>query len=99
MENEVTGYTLAFFQKNPKAKPTIQAILSFENDRIWVQTSRAKIPYKSASLVSDGMPILANSLNYLKELSRQTRLSQITYEYTENIDRVSEYMDLLVKMP
>jgi len=101
MEQQVQGYALAFFQKNPKSKPTIQAILSLEADgRIYVQTTTSKRPYKSASLVTpDGMPLLADSLNYLKELARQSKLSQITYEYSENLDRVSEYMDLLVQTP
>ena len=99
MKQQIQGYALAFFQKNPKAKPTILAILSLESDeRIWVQTATAKRPMKSASLVTpDGMPILATNLNYLKELARQSKLSQISYEYTENLDRVSEYMDLLIK--
>jgi len=100
MENqdEVPGFALAFYQRNPRAKPTIQAILSCENAKIFVQTKTTKRPYKSASLVtSDGVPILADCLNYLKELSRQSSLSQITYEYTENIDRVKEYLELLMQ--
>jgi hypothetical protein len=100
MENkeEVPGYCLSFYQRNPRAKPTIQAILSCENAEIFVQMKDSKRKYKSASLVTpDGHPILANSLNYLKELSRQSTLSQITYEYTENIDRVKEYLELLLQ--
>lgn len=92
------GYCLAFIQRNPKTKPKIQAILSFENGVIYVQTATMKRPYASASLVTpDGMPLLANSLNYLKELARQSKMSQISYEYTENLDRVQEYMDLLMQ--
>lgn len=96
--DEVQGFALAFFQKNPKAKPTIQAILSCENSKIFVQTKDSKRPYKSASLVTpDGVPLLADSTNYLKELARQSKLSQITYEYTENTDRAAEYMELLLQ--
>jgi hypothetical protein len=98
-EQEPQGFALAFFQKNPKVKPKIQAILSLESDgRIYVQTAGMKRPYASASLVTpDGHPLLADSLNYLKELARQSKLSQITYEYTENTDRVAEYNDLLMQ--
>jgi len=99
MNEQTQGYCLAFFQKNPKVKVKILGILSLESDgRIWVQTATTKKPYKSASLVTpDGVPLLADSINYLKELARQSKLSQITYEYTENLDRVSEYMELLVQ--
>ena len=95
----IQGFALAFFQKNPKTKGKIQAILSLEADgRIYVQTALTKRPYASASLVTpDGAPILADSLNYLKELARQSKMSQISYEYTENVDRVQEYMELLVQ--
>jgi len=102
MENqqEEQGFCLAFMQKNPKVKPKIQAILSFENGIIYVQTATTKRPLTSASLVTpDGVPLLANSLNYLKELARQSKMSQISYEYTSNIDRVSEYSDLLMQNP
>jgi len=92
------GYCLAFYQKNPKVKPKIQAILSLESDgKIYVQTATTKRPFTSASLVTpDGHPMLADSLNFLKELARQSKLSQVSYEYTTNLDRVAEYIDLLL---
>ena len=98
-EEPVQGFALAFFQKNPKTKGKIQAILSLEADgKIYVQTAVAKRPYASASLVTpDGAPILADSLNYLKELARQSKMSQVSYEYTENVDRVAEYNELLMQ--
>ncbi len=101
MENqqEENGFALAFYQKNPKQKPKIQAILSLESDgKIYVQTSTVKRPFASASLVtSDGHPLLADSLNFLKELARQSKMSQISYEYSTNVDRVQEYQDLLMQ--
>ena len=98
MEQEKQGWCLAFMQRNPKTKGKIQAIYSFEGGMIYVQTALSKRPLTSASLVTpDGHPLLADSLNYLKELARQSKMSQISYEYTENIDRVQEYSELLMQ--
>lgn len=87
---------LSFFQKNPKAKPVIKGILELgEDGRIYMTTASGRRPYKASLVTADGHPITALSDDFLKELARQAKLSQVTYEYTENLDKIEEYRALL----
>ena len=92
------GYVIAFFQKNPKAKAQAEAVFSLEADGIvWVTTARGKQQLKSASLVADNNHVLlADSDQFLREMARQSLPSCYSYEYTENTDRVAEYLDLIL---
>jgi hypothetical protein len=90
------GAVLAFFQKNPKTKPIIKSILELGSDgRVMALTAKGTRPYKASLVTPEGYPITAYSEEFLKELARQAKLSQITYEYTEDIDKIEEYRALL----
>ena len=88
---------LTFMQKTPKTKPKIIGILELGADnRVMVLTNKGSRPYKASLVTSEGHPITAFSEEFLKELSRQSKLSQVTYEYTEDVDKVEEYRALLM---
>jgi hypothetical protein len=90
---------LAFFQKNPKTKPVIKGILELGPDqKIYLQTSNNRRPYRASLVTPDGHVLLADSEEFLRELARQSKLSQITYEYTEDTDRIEEYRSLLMSV-
>jgi hypothetical protein len=90
---------LMFFQKNPKTKPVIKGILELGPDqKIYLQTATARRPYKASLVTTDGHVLLADSEEFLKELSRQSKLSQITGEYVEDTDKIEEYRALLTSM-
>jgi hypothetical protein len=90
---------LAFYQKNPKTKPVIKGILELGNDaRVYLQTSSTRRPYKASLVTPDGHVLLADSEEFLRELARQSKLSQITYEYTEDTDTIEEYRSLLMSV-
>jgi hypothetical protein len=91
------GYTLAMMQKHPKAKPLCVGIFSLKEDgRVWVQTKSSFIPYKATMVTLNGDVIMSNCEAFLKELERQSKLSQITYYYIEDEDRAAEYRDALI---
>lgn len=88
---------LAFYQRNPKTKPTIKGVLELETDgKIYVQTTTSRRPYKASLVTPDGHVLLANSEEFLKELSRQAKLSQFTFEYSEDYDKILEYKTVLL---
>lgn len=93
----MANHTIALFQKTPKNKPTVCGIFSLEEDgRVWVQTKTAFRPYKATLVTANNDIIMSNCVEFLKELARQAKLSQISYYYTEDDDVVAEYSDLLV---
>lgn len=88
---------LAFLQRNPKTKPVIQAILEIGPDnRVYAQTKTARRPYTATLVTPDGHVLLSDSEEFLRELSRQSKLSQVSYEYTEDMDKIEEYRALLI---
>ena len=88
---------LAFYQRNPKTKLNIKGVLELETDgKIYVQTAMSHRPYKASLVTAEGHVLLANSEEFLKELSRQAKLSQLTFEYTEDYDKVLEYKTVLL---
>lgn len=90
------GYTIATLQKNPKSKPTCVGLFFLgEDGRVWVQTKTRLVPYKATMVTATGDVVMSNSDAFLKELARQTKLSQITYFYTQDEDMAAEYRALL----
>jgi len=87
--------TLVFFQKNPKVKPVIKAVLQLNGDKILATTATSVRPYRASLVTPEGHVLLANSEEFLKELGRQSKLSQVTYEYAEDVDKIAEYFALL----
>jgi hypothetical protein len=87
---------IVFFQKNPKASLTTKGILELDADgKIYFQTALGRRIYKSSLVTFDGHVLLADSEEFLKELSQQSKLSQITYMYTTDINKLEEYRSLL----
>ena len=87
---------LAFYQKNPSSKPKIKAILQLIDNNIYSQTVDRRRVYRTSLVTPEGFVLMADSSEFLKELARQSKLSQITYEYNEDEDRIAEYMNLLI---
>jgi hypothetical protein len=90
------GYTLAMLG-NPGSKQKCIGIFSIgEDGRVWVQTAESITPYKATMVSTHGDVIVSNCEAFLKELERQSKMSKITYYYTENEDTVEEYKLLLL---
>jgi hypothetical protein len=56
------------------------------------------MPYKATMVTINGDVVMSNSEAFLKELARQSKLSQISYFYTQDEDLVAEYRALLTTM-
>jgi len=94
------GYTIATLQKNPKSKEVCVGVFFLGQDntggpRVYVQTKAGAFPYKATMVTSNGDVVLSNCEAFLRELERQTKMSQITYYYTEDEDRAAEYLATL----
>lgn len=90
-----SAYCFAFFQENPKAKPKIIGILELQDNRIVVITKTGIKPYKASLVTQSGNVLISNSEEFLRELARQSKMSQITYEFSNDFDKAEEYKILL----
>ena len=90
------GFTLAMLSKNPKSKTSCIGIFSVVENRVYVQTATSFVPYRATLVTNDGTVILSNCEQFLQELERQAKISQITYYYTIDEDMMSEYKALLM---
>lgn len=85
------------FQKEPKSKPEVVGIFTLQDDgRIWVLTNNAHRPYNATMVSVYGHVVPSDTELFLKELARQTKMSQITYYFIENEDMIEEYKSLLL---
>jgi len=95
------GHTIATLQKNPKTKEVCVGVFSLGENaqgepQIFVTTKAGVFPYKATMITTSGDVVLSNCESFLRELERQSKISQITYYYTEDIDRAEEYLQTLI---
>jgi hypothetical protein len=94
----MNAYCFVFFQKIPKNKPKIVGILELLDEKIVMITKNGIKPYKASLVTSNGHILMSNSVEFLKELARQSKLSQITYEFSEDFDKAEEYKKILTTL-
>jgi hypothetical protein len=85
------AYCFAFFQKNPKSKPKIIGVLELINEKIIMFTKNGEKPYKASLVTQNGHILMSNSVEFLKELAKQSKISQITYEFSEDFGKAEVY--------
>ena len=90
------AYLLVFFQKNPKTRSKIIGILFIgEDGNIYCDNGTTQRVYEASLVTPENHVLVSKSEEFLKELARQSKVSQITYLYTDNVDLVQEWWDLL----
>lgn len=90
------NWVIAFFQKTPKTKAHVIGILFYgEDENVYCFNGNTTRAYHASLVTKDNHILLSNSPTFLKELSNQDKVSQISYMYTENADLVAEYDALL----
>lgn len=91
------AWCFVYFQYTPNDKAELKGILTIEEEKIYFVNEKEKKELKSNALLTETAEEIlpTRPTAYLKQLSLQSSISQITYEYTEDFNRVSEYLSAL----
>jgi len=87
--------TIAVFQKDLESSPELIGIFLLENDKIVLKTKDSDKNCKLFLTSGSGSIISPNSELYLKELSCQDNLSQLSYYYIDDEASVLNYQNSL----
>jgi len=89
------SFVVVFFQNNPNEEAKVKAILSCDNNQIFIQDQNEKKLYKGFPLFQNGIMILPDNNRWLKFYAQSNTISQMSYIYTEDYNEMSKYLAIL----